>query len=490
MSKYPSFKTTTLLKRRVNNFYFNTQSSINTKIHSKTFFAVILCIFVPNLIFLLFAFFTHTSRPLINSDYLLSLFFLIIPNKISRLLGIISLIIAIFIDALALTVQIFPFLDIDGVIYLSTFIFTAPLIYKINILLLLLSLVFINYVLLSFTKQIEFSVSFLILLLLSFLTYCNTILDIKYYDVPQKLGANNYYILYNQSLSLKNVFQDKWIQGTINGKKPVFANLAQEEKNATANLKNTNKILLIIAESLGVLKNKEQNDEMLKNIIKQSNNLEFLNLSNFAFVGSTVAGELRELCRYKIVKGGYDFKHNSADEFKTCIPNQLQEQGFNTIALHGASSRLYERFTLYKKLGFEEQYFHEHFLNKKKCIPFHGVCDSELFDFVAEKFKTNEKLFLYWMTLTSHIPYHKKDIFNHRFNCEKFEIPTNGEICRNLKLHTQFFDQLAELTKKDEMKGVEVMIVGDHMPPFMTALGKYEIFKYNEVALIHFKIKE
>ena len=94
-------------------------------------------------------------------------------------------------------------------------------------------------------------------------------------------------------------------------------------------------------------------------------------------------------------------------------------------------------------------------------------------------------------TLTSHADYPEQDLFNHRLQCEQYGLPKETMLCGSFSLQTQFFDGLAELIKQPEMRGVEVIVVGDHSPPVMN-LG--ESFKYltegGEVAWIHFKVKE
>ena len=130
-------------------------------------------------------------------------------------------------------------------------------------------------------------------------------------------------------------------------------------------------------------------------------------------------------------------------------------------------------------------------MGKPTCQAFNGVCDSALFSVVKEAFAEHPKLFFYWMTLTSHTDYPVEDLFNHRLDCSAYGLPTDTMLCRNFRLQTQFFDQLAELVRQPEMRGVEVIVVGDHPPP---VIDLDEAFKYmegkGEVAWVHFKVKE
>ena len=151
---------------------------------------------------------------------------------------------------------------------------------------------------------------------------------------------------------------------------------------------------------------------------------------------------------------------------------------------------MYHRNSLYHKLGFKKTLFNEQMLGKKRCHSFKGTCDSEIFQLVADEFSGKDKVLVYWLTLTSHYPYDEIDIFNHRFDCAKFNIETNTSICRNIKMQTQFMDLLADLSMQPGMKGVEVLVVGDHMPSGFDGEDVFKTIKLHRSAFVHFKIKE
>lgn len=130
------------------------------------------------------------------------------------------------------------------------------------------------------------------------------------------------------------------------------------------------------------------------------------------------------------------------------------------------------------------------YLYKKRCTSFGGVCDSELFDEAPQFFAKHDKGLFYWLTLTSHADYPEQDIFNHRLQCEQYGLANDAVLCRNFSLQTQFFDDLATMVQRPEMKGVEVIVVGDHSPPVGNISEAFKYLKPMEVAWIHFKIKE
>lgn len=56
--------------------------------------------------------------------------------------------------------------------------------------------------------------------------------------------------------------------------------------------------------------------------------------------------------------------------------------------------------------------------------------------------------------------------------CESLELYEESEVCRNVKLHKQFFDRLMEKIIKDKINNITIIIVGDHMPPIINSSDK------------------
>jgi len=109
-------------------YIFTLNKKINT-LSLLEYLKLTLVITLPNLTFLILAFLTATSRPLINIDYLIALLFLFLPWKLMRFGGLVLFIFAIILDTLMFLVQIFPFIDLAAIRYLSSFISIAPKIY-------------------------------------------------------------------------------------------------------------------------------------------------------------------------------------------------------------------------------------------------------------------------------------------------------------------------------------------------------------------------
>ena len=221
-----------------------------------------------------------------------------------------------------------------------------------------------------------------------------------------------------------------------------------------------NKILLIVNESYGHFKDNKINNDIVESILK--NKKLMVDSGSFFYSGVTIGGEFRELCNKN--SRGIDFKvlRNS---YGTCIPNILSSQGFETLAYHGGGENFYNRVNWYPKVGFKSQFFDKNFPKLPKCKAFNGLCDHDLMPIVLSKLFNNKKKFVYWLTINTHEPYDEIVTDDNRINCFKYGLNSESEVCKNIKLQTQFFDQLAILLKKNDMKNVKIYIVGDHPPP-------------------------
>jgi len=472
---------------KIKNTWLRKEVILPTK-HEIIFLLILL--FLPNLFFLTIAFYTETARPLVNLDYIVALFFILLPYRITKSLGIIILVFSIIFDILMFVVQIFPFMNLSAIRYLSTYIFDAPINYIFFSIGCMITIIFIIALFLYLSKKIQQPYPSFILIILLILGGVFMTLDISYARFYGILGRDNYYIAHSQSVLYSEITHSEFSDWM--NTKPQLEYLEQDQKRGLNSIKvpYSSKILLIVAESWGELRDIKAQKTIVKNIFEQEDKLESLSLGSFYTVGATVSGELRELCGLRIVNNGFALNQINKDVFSDCIPNKLKQQNYTAIALHGTSGLLYDRIDWYPKAGFQNVLFGENFLGLHRCAPFKGVCDAELMHVVAKKFEENTKnsLFFYWMTLTSHQPYAKQDIYNQRFNCEKFAINPNGDVCHNAQLQTQFFDDLAKLIQKPEMKGTEVIVVGDHQPPIWGEDVKH--IRPLTVGYLHFKIKE
>lgn len=446
-----------------------------------------------NLFLLLASFYFNLGHPFLNLDYLLLLFFCCFyRNAFTNILFLISFIFLYFIDVLLMVMQIFPFVRLSDIIYLSNFIFYGPVLYRI-----LLWVVFFNGLLSFFLikkyffEKIKISYKFFFKVLLLIFT----ILFIKHLSNP--LEKDSVYARFekewvgSQLLFFIKNRKSSFVE-SVNGKatklepsryesatEPLYLELQQHKKIA-------NKILVVVNESWGETVKFEHQSAILAPIYQKQNKLEFIHQGSFNFVGATVAGELRELCQKQPTT--FNLKDANISEFENCLPNKLKNLGYETSAIHGAMSVMYDRSSWYPKAGFENFYSFEHLSNAGLCFAFSGRCDVKITPYIKKLLAKNHKTFVYWLTLNTHAPYDDK-VFYEGLNCKSLNIKDKTETCNNFRLQYQFFTILSELIDDPEMQGVEVYVAGDHSPPIFNIGDNFFSFKGTDIAWIHFKIK-
>lgn len=459
--------------------------------YRKALYLAIIFLLAPNVVFWLFTWYLGLARPLINLDYLWvsALMVAPLPYGLNKPLATIIFFGLAIIDSLMLVMQLFPFMDIGAMLYLAPFIWEGPKSYLILTFLAMITLVISFIALIKYSQKQQAKIVFSIAIVIGLFGY--NFDDIKYKDAPSEFfGFSNFYIFHSQVEAYER----------HNGS--IFSAAARNIPNIVAGPKDyaskffkqpySDKLMLVVVESWGVAREKNVQRDILKTLYDQIDRFEFIEENFFYFADSTVNGELRELCQLNIANSGYALQKVDDSVFKDCLPNQLKKMGYKTIGMHGSSGLLYDRLYWYPKAGLDKSIFAEHVPEVARCHAFNGACDNDLMEVIAKEFKQNQKnkLFFYWLTLTNHFPYDQDDLQNSRLDCEKNQLFA-GDICHNFRLHAQFFDGLGELLKRPEMAGVEVIVVGDHMPPITTYdVPIHHNIRWTGVSWIHFKVKD
>jgi hypothetical protein len=247
------------------------------------------------------------------------------------------------------------------------------------------------------------------------------------------------------------------------------------------------RILFVVAESWGLPKDSASIEQQILPL-RASDHVRDFKLSDIDAVGTTAAGELRELCGR--IPTRLNFRHMSAQAVGECLPAKLAKQGYKTVALHGAFGAMYRRLLWYPVIGFGELVFRETLpFTGMQCHSFPGYCDRDLFAVVRQKLE-GDKVFLYWLTLNSHVPYDRRDVVNYRAQLcrDAFGASDNEQLCNYQNLHVQFFEYLAKLAEEESMRGVEVVVVGDHAPIFNASASRAR-FEPERVPMLHFVVQ-
>lgn len=442
----------------------------------------LLCFFLPNLFFFAATSQLGVPRPLINIDYI---FVSTLFAFGRRILGSLVLAGLLLFDLLVIQGQVYPVYELSNLLYLLSMLPHAAVKLQLaagGLLLLLLVIIAAAYM----TGHKIHRTSTLLILLVSISVYgLQNHMDESssdfYRDKSVLVGSQTAYFANIHSIQfLDALLQDRNSVFPVGFPETVEHWAAQEQPSAG------NKLLFIIAESLGVMKNDSINNAIFQPLLDKAHMLDSLQIGTTAGDTATVDAELHHLCGVRMYY--YNMVHVE-EGFEDCLPWRFASQGYQTISVHGAESIMYDRKYWYPRAGISSMHFRDTRDWKTRCYSFPGVCDSEIMtDFIKPVFGSNEKVFMYWLTLNTHTQYDLRDIHIDNFDCTRFNLP-EGEVCRLNKLQAQFFHQLAELIEQPEMKGVEVVLVGDHSPPIMDKKAYQAHVEEGRVIWLSFKIK-
>lgn len=441
----------------------------------------IFIILTPNIVMSILAYWTHTERLLINIDYFIPLIFL---GWRQRILFSITFVTISLSDFLVIFSQLFPFIRISDLFYLSKFAFISSRSYQLYTTVLIILIVLQNYLFLKAYKP-KYNKSLLILFNIIIFYYAFSINFLeenrgKFWqpDKEQLIGSQ---LVNNIDYRNKGFVETYAMEGD--------AFQTASVNSATADLlggiNSYNNVLLIVNESWGVPTNDGIQEDILSPLLNNTAVIQ-IKRSMLNFEGFTIAGEIRELCNKAPIH--FNLK-NQTTGFENCLPKKYTELGYNTVAVHGALGLMYDRQYWYPRAGFQEMLFRDQGLDipDSRCYSFPGNCDSDIADRIVEQFESNHKLFLYWLTLNTHSIYDIRDLKIDLFDCAKYNIEINTATCRNLKLQKQFFYTLSGMLEQPSLSDTQVIVVGDHEPPII--LGEEDVFIPSKVPVIKFKVR-
>jgi hypothetical protein len=185
------------------------------------------------------------------------------------------------------------------------------------------------------------------------------------------------------------------------------------------------------------------------------------------YYNSTTAGEVRELCgRW----GDYYELLGRRDE--GCLPARLRQRGFETSAYHSFTGEFFERATWYPSIGFDNRVFGDALVAQglRECGGvFPGACDRDVPHVLAARLRRAERpQFVYWLTLNSHLPVppgRNLDVEH----CERISAGLAARhpmICRQFAIWDAVDAALVEEITAPGFPPTDILIVGDHMPPY------------------------
>lgn len=433
-------------------------------------------VLIPNIAMVGLACVLGVYRPWLNFDYVATaLLAALLPPWV-----VVTLFSCFLVtDVIAVLGQVFPFLRFQDVLYLSQFATIAPYYYKVIALFVVVVAGVSLFLFLNLSRWSSKRSTLVVVNVLVVAYLVSALAGIGVADGSHHSKRGKGKFIESQTVLVVDASLGGFVKAFQLDGEP-FEPAPYEGISAPLfeeNHKKSNRLLLVVVESWGV-SSPEVMEAVLSPVLEKRNQFKHLSWGELPFEGATIAGELRELCQY----WPKHFNLRAATKgFETCLPNELKKEGYKTVGMHGAAGTMYDRAYWYPLAGFEERIFFESKPRKNRCYSFPGACDYELMGEVQKFFSGVDKGFFYWLTLNSHFSYDSRDIKVDVFDCKKYGVEENEQVCRNLKLHAQFFHYFSRLLESSDMEKVEVMVVGDHDPIITNWKESEKYFKESRV---------
>lgn len=190
------------------------------------------------------------------------------------------------------------------------------------------------------------------------------------------------------------------------------------------------------------------------------------------FSGPTVSGEFRELCRVNIQTVVPDVTLIPAD---ICLPKILAEKGYYSIALHGFHGQFFERLRWHREIAFDESLFipeiDKEIGKQERCgTTFRSICDTHILPLIHKMLLggEQERLFLYWLTVSGHLPIDFPDTIKIKSDCTASKDTQEvAALCRSVAINDLVLRGIVDIAMDKDIPETIFILVGDHMAPFL-----------------------
>lgn len=232
-------------------------------------------------------------------------------------------------------------------------------------------------------------------------------------------------------------------------------------------------VMLVVVESWGLYNDEATNaliTEPLQRLAADRDDLT-IEIGSVEFSGSTVNGELRELCA---LRSNSIRLPNPEIPLTGCLPHLMAERGYESIAIHGYRGSMFNRRNWYPLAGFDQMLFDADLSARlertSRCgSTFPGVCDGDIPALIGRTLdaSSHQPLLIYWLTLNAHLPVYATDDPRAAIECAAAETTARDtQHCRLVKLHRLVMQALANLML--ERHDLSLIVVGDHAPAFVS----------------------
>ncbi len=436
----------------------------------KEFSLPLILVLAPNVLFFLFGLFYIIPRPIIVYDYFL-LFILFYFNCSSFLIWS-SFVAILLIDLLSITSSIYLF-TVDSFIQNLRFIGNYE--FKVSqfvlLVILLISLTYIYQIIKTYRKSSYTfkSYAFFVSTVIGLTFLLDTLNGSSLLEIKMYQGVlSKYNLAGSPILSYYHNFENILVADANSKPRKL-----QSESITFKTFKGDNRgsQLLVVVESFGLIQDTTVYKSFFSSIVNEFQKKNWkCAVGRTPFKGSTTSSELRELLN---LSGDYRFFLNKGESknYRSIFDLKLNH-GYQTIGVHSYRGQMFERDLWWKNIGIRSSYFMEDILLNKNYrlqlnyeTPFTSCQDEDAFDFIQSKVGI-QKVFGYLLCENSHLP------FNGDFKDQevpgifrKSSYSLSDEAINQLIRIKEFLGYLAK--NLDKSKWSKVLIVGDHMPPYV-----------------------
>ena len=225
-------------------------------------------------------------------------------------------------------------------------------------------------------------------------------------------------------------------------------------------------VLLVVVESLGETRDPAEAARMEASLrSEQVQHRYTVSSGTVGFEGSTVFGELRELCGLRGV--GMRVTELQRSQTGPCLPSKLAAKGYATVSVHGVTSAMFQRDIWYPTLGFQRMIFPETWPrpNPGYCsTQFHAICDLDAAEVVHDELlAATPPKFVYWLTVESHLQLDDAAMKAPSRDCAGMP----PDVCWMVTTQRNALAAIAQIALDPRLKPTRFVIVGDHSPPYM-----------------------
>lgn len=476
---------------------------LNSKKYLRTScWLLLLTFFFMNPLVWLFSLYSDFDRSLFNLDYfvVVLLLFWFRSKSIYYLVPISVLaIFFVFIDIIAVVSTVYTFLSIQDIFLLFQYADQANIWYILIPALLFLCVVICVFIFKKIISllQLEALNTQACLLLCLGVILLGMIEGIKFKDTSYEhikgiiaekgpLEAEEWvvkrvhYVFGSQLNYLYNNFttgfKKQYVDATDNVNRILQAGNEKEVKSiqegmpwpypvASDNIGDSPRVLMIMLESFGLVNELDNMFKVYPQLEKLSSLGKRKDLFSFIpFQGSTISGDVREVCKILLYAPDPKFlKH-----FEECVPNKLKKEGYVTYSVNAWSRGMHHADSWYQKAGIDHRFFLENLPNLGRSYAYPAGRDINVLSKIGEILKKEQdKVFVYHLTVNSHFPYDKRDGAESNFQCPD---DFNEELCDFSRVHDVYFSHLYNFLK--DQNNLKVIIVGDHAPPFRKKVNR------------------